>query len=148
MRILKLIIGSIVVMFLILTLVSFFIPSKVRISKAIDIRDQQSLLLPQIADESNWKNWFFVNEKAEQHFNIVESGKTRIVAEPVAKGKKLYNTWSLLSYPGSDTVTVHWYMDFYMKWYPWEKFSSLLLEKTYGSRMAESLEKLKILVEN
>jgi hypothetical protein len=39
-------------------------------------------------------------------------------------------------------------MDFHLRWYPWEKFASLLLEKSYGPRMEQGLATLKRLVEN
>jgi hypothetical protein len=44
--------------------------------------------------------------------------------------------------------TVQWYFDFHLRWYPWEKLASLLLEKVYGTRMAQSLERLRAVAEN
>jgi len=38
-------------------------------------------------------------------------------------------------------------MDFHLKWYPWEKFSSMLLENRYGPMMEQGLAKLKKVVE-
>jgi hypothetical protein len=34
-------------------------------------------------------------------------------------------------------------MDFRLSWYPWEKFSSLFYEKTYGAMMERGLNDLK-----
>jgi hypothetical protein len=39
-------------------------------------------------------------------------------------------------------------MDFKLRWYPWEKFSSLLLEKRYGPVMEQGLAKLKKSINN
>jgi hypothetical protein len=39
-------------------------------------------------------------------------------------------------------------MDFRLRWYPWEKFSSLLFEKQYGTQMEAGLESLKQLAED
>jgi hypothetical protein len=38
-------------------------------------------------------------------------------------------------------------MDFRLRWYPWEKFSSLLLEKRYGPMLENGLDNLKKLME-
>jgi hypothetical protein len=38
-------------------------------------------------------------------------------------------------------------MDFHLRWYPWEKFGSLLLEKSYGTKMEMGLMSLKKLAE-
>jgi hypothetical protein len=34
-----------------------------------------------------------------------------------------------------------------LRWYPWEKFASLGLEKTYGSQMEVGLTRMKALLE-
>jgi hypothetical protein len=46
------------------------------------------------------------------------------------------------------TITVQWYFDFYLKWEPWEKFSSIVYDKQLGPVMEESLIKLKTLTES
>jgi hypothetical protein len=38
-------------------------------------------------------------------------------------------------------------MDFRLRWYPWEKFSSLLFEKSYGLTMEKGLNNIKKLSE-
>ena len=63
-----------------------------------------------------------------------------------AGSKKVDNGWNLVREQGS--LTVQWYMDFKLRWYPWEKFSSLLFEKQYGTQMEIGLAKLKRLAEN
>jgi len=55
--------------------------------------------------------------------------------------------WNLIQ-SNKNTVTVQWYMDFKLRWYPWEKFSSLLLEKRYGPVMEQGLAKLKESIKN
>jgi len=62
------------------------------------------------------------------------------------KQKKVVTGWNIL--PDRDsTVTVQWYMDFTLRWYPWEKFSSILFEKQYGPQMEQGLARLKNLLE-
>ncbi|HVE60520.1 MAG TPA: hypothetical protein VNA26_01785 [Chitinophagaceae bacterium] len=39
-------------------------------------------------------------------------------------------------------------MDFHLKWYPWQKFSSLLYEERYGTMMQNGLTNLKEITEH
>ena len=55
--------------------------------------------------------------------------------------------WNAITHQSTDSTTVQWYIDFQLRWYPWEKFSSLLFEKNYGVRMEEGLSNLKKLAE-
>jgi hypothetical protein len=61
--------------------------------------------------------------------------------------KKAGSGWNVLDAGVPNTVTVQWYMDFHLRWYPWEKFSSLLLEKRYGPVMEKGLGNLRALLE-
>ena len=47
---------------------------------------------------------------------------------------------------GNSTI-VQWYFDFKVKWYPWEKFGSIVFDKELGPPMEQSLEQLKKLCE-
>ncbi len=61
--------------------------------------------------------------------------------------KTMYNGWQLYGYPSTDSVTLQWYMDFNLPWYPWQKFSSLFYEDTYGRMMEKGLANIKKEVE-
>ncbi|MEJ0105618.1 MAG: hypothetical protein WDO19_24995 [Bacteroidota bacterium] len=55
--------------------------------------------------------------------------------------------WEAKSYNQSDSLTVQWYLDFKLKWYPWDKFFSLAYDKMYGTQMEQGLKNLKENVE-
>ncbi len=57
--------------------------------------------------------------------------------KPVISGLQLYGG------PASDSLTLQWYMDFQLSWYPWQKFSSLFYEQTYGVMMERGLVNFK-----
>jgi hypothetical protein len=57
------------------------------------------------------------------------------------------NSWQLHRFPASDSITLQWYMDFKLQWYPWQKFSSLFYENTYGNLMEQGLKNIKIITE-
>ena len=58
MRLIKLVIISIIILFLLVTVISLFIPSQIRISKAVDINSSRENVMLQIANPVQWKNWY------------------------------------------------------------------------------------------
>src|SRR5690242_15928120 len=58
MRLIKLAFISIIFLFLLITGISLFIPSHIRISKAINIKADKDSVLAQIKDPAKWKNWY------------------------------------------------------------------------------------------
>jgi len=63
------------------------------------------------------------------------------------KGKPVISGFKTIRHPG-DSLTLQWYMDFKLKWYPWEKFRSLFYENIYGVQMEQGLHNLKELAKN
>lgn len=164
MRIIKLGIISAVVLFLLITAMSLLIPSHVRISRATDINQPADSVLTQINDATNWKNWMPGADTSELYItggrpNGVSAGKgqalvikektdSTVTASYLGMGAgKGSMGWNLLPSGVPNTVTVQWYMDFHLRWYPWEKFSGLMFEKRYGPRMEQGLSRLKTMLE-
>lgn len=157
MKIIKLALISVVLLFMVVMAISLFFPSHVRISKAIDINKNKELVHAQISDVNNWKNWY---PHADSLPVIVENGKakglqispkqavtiTSITDSSVTaslSNNKVSMGWNILTPADTTVTTVQWYMDVNLNWYPWEKFSSLLLEKRYGPVMEQGLSNLK-----
>ena len=164
MGVIKLGFISLIFFALLITGISLFIPSHIRISKAIDINAGKDSVMLQINDAANWKNWFpggdtatsFISDNkitgigigGKQALTITEINDSSVLAKNVGPGSKRGTSgWNIYEGRTSNTVTVQWYMDFHLRWYPWEKFSSLLLEKRYGPMMEQGLDKLKGLLE-
>ena len=165
MGVIKLGIISLIVFALLITGISLFFPSHVRISKATDIQTSKGALLKQLTDLSNWKNWYpgadtmqlsvvdgsvkgLLVDTAKGMIrltNINDSVVTAMTSGP--KVRELTSGWNIYEGNRPNTITIQWYMDFHLRWYPWEKFSSLLLEKRYGPMMEKGLDKLKKLLE-
>lgn len=167
MRFIKLGILSIIFLFLLITVISLFIPSHIRISKAINFRAGNSAIMEQIKDPLQWKNWYpgldsakpFYTERVLKGMIMDEAGKASLVIREEKQDeitaefltptmRPVINVWKTISYPGGDSTTLQWYMDFHLRWYPWEKFGSLILEKSYGSKMEQGLTNLKKFVED
>jgi hypothetical protein len=162
LKILKLIIGSFIALVGIITIISLFIPSHVQISKAVEVMTEKDSVIQQLADPLQWHHWypaedsikvFYVEGKPKgiivNDFKLEITGVfTNAVAakySSLEKTKEMQTTWKLV--PAQTSVAVEWSMDFHFRWYPWEKFSSLLLEKRYGPVMEKGLNNLKTYLE-
>jgi len=147
MRIIKLGFISLIVFTLLITFISFFFPSGVRISKAIDINTDKATVLTQLTDTSRWKQWYPGADSAQVLPEITAITDSSVKASSILEnGRRGITGWNVYEAAVPNTVTVQWYMDFKLRWYPWEKFSSLLLEKRYGPVMEKGLENLKALL--
>ena len=148
MRFIKLGIISIVMIFLLFTGMSLFIPSHVRISRAINLASTSEKIMTELNDTSQWRNWypgFDEMQKAGTNISITEKKENEISVEFNSPGKKIItSTWQTIPYTHqSDSVTLQWYLHFKLRWYPWEKLGSLLYEKSYGQQMETGLQNLK-----
>ena len=148
MRIIKLGLISFVIIFGIITLISLLFPSHIRISKATNLPNNKSGIVDLLQNERAWHP-AYVDSAASLKMNrlkktVIEQTDSTIITqlrqdgrEPVINGLQLYGT------PSSDSLTLQWYMDFQLAWYPWQKFSSLFYERTYGAMMERGLANFK-----
>lgn len=170
MQIIKLAILSFVILFLLVTGISLFIPSHIRISKAVNVQVPVDSVFQQIDDIHQWKNWYppFKNDGIaalkEKHtengklvsavlnntsIDLQERKNNEITATMRTADKNpVTSSWKVITYSQSDSTTIQWYLDFRLKWYPWEKFSSLLYEKTYGVQLEQGLTNLKSVLQS
>ena len=140
---------------------SLFIPSEVHVSRAINLSTHQSAVLNNINDFGKWKNWYdgfdkaiISNEKTENN-KIIRCSASGILLNQIiandslvtvtmSKNKRpIENSFKLIRYSNVYSITLQNYMIFKFKWYPWEKLSSLFLDKNYGPVMEKNLIKLK-----
>ena len=153
MRILRLAIISILIFFLLFTVISFFFPSHIRISKAINLKGDKDSIFILIADTKNWTHWHPAFRQEDVPQALLQKGlvgkpltqtDTLIAVQLIKNGNRsVVNGWQLHSFPSTDSLTLQWYMDFHLSWYPWHKFSSLFYEKTYGTMMEQGLTNIK-----
>src|SRR5215831_15835557 len=164
MKIFKFIIISVVVIFIITTIISLFIPSHIRISRGIQIDCSKDSALNQVGVILNWKNWYpgadslklyyednlikgLVLDEHKKRYLVLREKKTdEVTAEFVLTNKKIPTGW-LVTNVGTNSVTVQWYMDFHLRWYPWEKFTSFMFEKVYDPQLQKGMNNLKAFVE-
>lgn len=162
MKILKLALISAVALFLLVLAISLLIPSKVRISRAIDISIPKDSMAAPLKNLHQWQQWnelvnheHLTNKKvsatsfsSDQLSVTVQSftGDTLITRWRQQNGRYLTSgfTW----HGNSNRLVLQWYFDVHLRWYPWEKFSSIVFDKQLGPPMEKSLTNLKKLMEN
>ena len=148
MRIIKLGLISFFFIFLLLTLFSLLFPSQIRISRAANVPNQRDSIFALLKNEQSWHPAYLDSASRQQMQSlsktaVEETDSTLVYSLQQTGRKKVINAWVLYGTPASDSLTLQWYMDFNLSWYPWEKFSSLFYEKTYGAMMESGLNNLK-----
>ncbi len=163
MKYIKLALISFVLLFLLLLAITAFIPSVVRVSRAVNISAKQQDIYPLLYNLDNWKKWnAFVADSAlkqpvTSESKIVDGGTGLVIHRTgftdstintlwERKGKEIHSGYNIIGGQG-DVIVVQWYFDIRLKWYPWEKISSIVFDKQLGPLMDKSLNNLKIEVE-
>ena len=162
MRLIKLGVISLIVFGIIIFIFSLFIPSHVRISRAVNIAIPKNKVSVYVADIRNWQNW---NEIVNiQDSNSGKFDKTSYTGKKLkvnllsVTDDSIRTSWkhgdsdSIISgfnllQSLSDTTVAQWYFDFQLKWYPWEKFGSIIFDQQLGPSMEKSLNNLKYKLE-
>lgn len=164
MRYIKLAIISFIFLFLLVTLISLFFPSHIRISKAIDINTTGENAGQYIDNLREWRLWhpalkdipedeIKINEESSLSvkgtlIRIVDKKPGEVMLDiKKEEGRTVKSSIKIISHAGADFLTLQWYMDFNLRWYPWEKFKSLFYENIYGVQMEQGLANLKLLLE-
>ena len=164
MRVIKLAILSFIFIFLLITLISLFIPATIRISKATNIAADDKTVYTYFDDLPDWKQWHpalktvpgneFVTlpdssiKVQGTTIRVVERKTEEMITEMVTdNGRPIISVLKVIRHQGGDSSTLQWFMDFKLRWYPWEKFKSLFFENIYGFQMEQGLENLKSLSE-
>lgn len=166
MRLIKLGILSVIVLFGLITAISMLLPSQVIISRAIDINKPLDSVYAAVINLSNWKDWMdnydadstIISLPAKGKRSFIKMGKVKvdITALDSTKMEASWRSGENRPLPGSfnfvpsadhQMVTVQWQFIQKVKWYPWEKFASITSDKVLGPYMEKSLDNLKKLLE-
>ena len=160
MRLIKLVILSFVFLFLVVTVISLFIPGKITISKATNIAGDDKVIYSYINDLSQWRRWYpSLKTIPETEYTILKDslveiratriktiwkGNEEIMTEMTSNnGRPVLSRIKVIRQGQADSSTLQWQMNFKLRWYPWEKFRSLFFENIYGLQMEQGLSNLK-----
>ena len=172
----KVVKGALVVffgLFIFITLISLLIPSRIVTTRAETVQADSLRLYSEIADLKNWKHWHPV---FVQDSNKIKSSSSTTnandYAEWLSNNKKVKiiiadskfpsikvllqsdgendveNILSLRQVQEQGNMQVQWTSITKLKWYPWEKFSGIFIEKMSGAGFQSALTSLKTYVES
>ena len=155
MRLVKLLLISIIVLASIVTAISLLFPSKVVVSRAIEIAADSSDIAYFVTDLNHWDAW--MTEWKENKVIIKDSTafiSTQTIQLLHASDSSAQFKWTATGQPPYDVLiewvplskgnyVIHWSFTQNVHWYPWEKFQTLLNEKLLGYKMELELANLK-----
>jgi hypothetical protein len=155
MKYVKLIFISVVFLSALVTGISLLFPSKVIASRAIEVNTSADKIAYFTFDLSHWNQWMsdwkqnkvvLKNNTAyigTQTVRFLDKTDTKVNYEWIATGQNPYLVsfeWTLLK---DNTYVIHWSFEQNVKWYPWEKFQTLLNDKLLGAKMEIELQHLQ-----
>jgi hypothetical protein len=159
MRFLKLIFFSAVILFVVLTAMGLLLPANVNISRAIDISKDSTVVFNKLKNIENWNEWMEglkdSTQKAKFQNNawstssttikIISAENNTVKTEWISEGKTHLASFNIFT--SNNKTTVQWLFVQHFSWYPWERFSSIFIEKAFGQIMEQSLQNLKNICE-
>lgn len=168
MRLLKSFLITILGFFLVITIVSLLMPSKVVTTRTVSMKATPAEVMQQVQNLNNWANWhplfsdpqlrinqnpegriatWTLNGKANS-LQLVKASTEQAVFHLTSSGQNAQeNRISVLHYKDSGAVQVEWSALTQLKWYPWEKFSGIFVDKITGAGYEAALNELKNYVE-
>ena len=173
-RLVKAFLFGITGLFIVITLLSLLITSKVRTSRVIIINHTTvEKVFEQTADLKNWKNWHPIFKKGvatiiftvssvgknaacdivynnkTTHLLITDSDTMSIKFILQSQGENdIENAITITPIKTSSEVRVEWRALTKLHWYPWEKFYAIFLDKITGPGYDAALKGLKDFIEN
>lgn len=162
MRFVKLGLISIVFFFFLLTAFSLLLPSVTNISRAIDINAPADTVYSYINNILKWKSWYANYDSSKVSLSSATVGrsasltmdKTTVTIKEALPGKikavwqtgknnPVEGEFNFITRDSASFMTLQWNFTQKVKWYPWQKFASIVSPKTIGPFMEKSLENLK-----
>lgn len=166
MRLIKGFILAIAGLFIMITLVSLLIPSRVMVTRGVEVNATASKVFAEINNLRNWQHWhpvfkndsskvIFSNSSCEWETNgrknkfliTADSGQQVTINLERVGENAVTNFISVLPLQDSNRVQVEWRAVTKLKWYPWEKFYGIFIERFSGPGYEDALKGLKDYVE-
>src|SRR5688572_15714087 len=121
MNVLKLGLISFVILFLLVTGISLFIPSHVRVSRAINMSANKDAVINQIKNPATWRNWYPGLDTAQLYYEagvakgvtitnpkaniiITKESADEIVAEFRSNRRPVINGWKAIEHANTDSL--------------------------------------------
>lgn len=148
-----------------ITLISLLIPSRVMVARGVEINAPKEKIFDAISRLPNWKYWqpLFKSDSVQISYNadstvaewesnghhtkfMIDSLRENVVYITLQrKGENnIKNMLLLLPLENrANGVQVEWRAMTTLKWYPWEKFYGIFIDKVAGPSYEDALNSLK-----
>lgn len=161
MKLLKLAAISLVCLFALATGIGALLPSKVLVSRAVNIKAPAGKIMAELNSLTQWKNWVEGMNDASVHIRssneasigksevrIVNLTDTTVISEWISRrNKKQVSTIQLIGGQSENLTIVQWQFEQSVGWLPWEKLGTMMNDKILGPMMEKNLEKLRQYIE-
>jgi Polyketide cyclase / dehydrase and lipid transport len=169
MRIVKLFLIGVIVLFLVSTCLSLLFPSHMRVSRGVNVAVSRAKVYAVVTDLATWDRWnSFIKGTplTGKSVSTPSAGKGAVLrsdqlviteGEPEPgnvpfdwnqmRGRRFQGGFNLLQFR-PDSLTVQYWFDFRFRWYPWEKLGIFVYDRQWGPVLQESLDTLKLYLEN
>jgi Polyketide cyclase / dehydrase and lipid transport len=163
-------------LFAVITIIGLFIPSSVKISRGIIVTADSSNVQKELSDVKNWNKWLPwitadsgavvqlspVTDRPGSYFRwkgVKLNSAGTITIQEMNPGEilllhelkdmsKAEGGFRVRSTGANNNVTeVLWYMEYKLKWYPWERFFGIFTDRIIGSAFEQGLEQFKNYIE-
>jgi len=161
MRLIRFGLISAVVLFAVVTFISLLFPTTVIVSRAVNVYVPKDSIVPLVKDFNGWKKW--INGMEKESVKILSATEANLAGTTVVidttgsvysihsswqnKNKKMTSAINVLNDSASKITIVQWEFEQHIKWYPWEKFASMMNDKILGTMMESNLARLKSIAE-
>ncbi len=157
-------------MFAVITIIGLFIPSSVKVSRGTIVHIDSSNVYKELSDVKNWNQWlpwitadsgalvqtspvtnatgsFFkwkgVKLNSEGTITLQSVKPDEILVLHELKDMNNAEGGFRIRSISNNTTEVLWYMEYKLKWYPWERFFGIFVDKIIGSAFEQGLEQFR-----
>ncbi len=157
-------------LFAVITIIGLLIPSSVKVSRGIIVSTDSSNVYNELIDVKNWNQWLpwitadsgaLVQTSAVtntpgayfkwQGMKLKSAGKLTVQSAKPNEILVLHEIKDMNTSEGgfrirsisNNTTEVLWYMEYKLKWYPWERFFGIFVDKMIGSAFEQGLEQFR-----
>jgi len=168
----KAFLAGLIGLFIVITLLSLLLPSKIKVSRAVVINASHDKILSQLNDLKNWKNWepMFGSDSVSIHFSepsnqagsvaditykekqahvtitAIDSSSVKFLLQ--AKGENdIENEISVTTLDNNKGELVEWKSLTKLHWYPWDKLYGIFIDRLIGPNYEDALNHLKSFIE-
>jgi hypothetical protein len=121
------------------------------VSRAVNIKAKPAIILPLVQNKQQWHLWIEGMDSAtlqqKQTVQIISVSDSLVVANWKTNEANYTTKFRFIYNAGQAVTIVQWQFEQDVKWYPWERLSSLMNDKILGTLMEKNLAKLQLLVE-